>query len=299
MASHFNGDATSAETASAPAASPATISRWLTTLLLLVGCGVGFWFAGTQVSAQGRKSTATLNVSSQLQLTPGAESKLEIRVAPGDALPPRSVIVIRGVPANLQLSGGRPFGPGVWVIPAAETISITLQMPMDARVGGVLTVALTTLDGASLAEAHITLVTTALPQETVKTAAPPVSRASPPPVSRDDTPTAATQTLDQAPAPKLTPDIRAELLMLLEKGKDSFRLGNIQHARQFYLRAAEKGLAEAAMALAETYDPAELSRMKGVVGVLPDQALARKWYEEAKQLGSPEAAARISGLGRP
>ena len=290
MASHLNGDATLAGTASGPAASPTTISRWLTTLLL-VGCGVGFWFAGTQVSAQGRKSTATLNVTSQLRLTPGAESKLEIRVAPGDALPPRSVIVIRGVPASVQLSGGRPFGPGVWVVPAAETMSITLQMPVDARVGGVLTVALTTLDGASLAEAHITLVTTALPQETVKTAAPPVSR--------DDTPTSATQTPDQAPAPKLTPEIRAELLMLLEKGKDSLRMGNIQHARQFYLRAAEKELAEAAMALAATYDPAELSRMTGVVGVVPDQALARKWYEKARQLGSPEAAARLSGLGRP
>ncbi len=220
------------------------------------------------------------------------ESKLEISVAPDDAIPPRSVIVIRGVPASLQLSGGRPFGPGVWVVPAARTMTIKLQMPLDARVGGVLSVALTTLEGVSIAEAHITLVT-APPQENA-------AKTSSPPSGRDDTPTSATQAIEQQapPAPKLTAENRAELLMLLEKGKASFRDGNILHARQFYQRAAEKGLAEAALALAATYDPGELSRMKGVVGVVPDAQLARKWYEKARQLGSPEADARLSQLGR-
>ena len=262
--------------------------------LLMVGCAAGFWLTCPQASAQGGKSSATINVSPQLRLSPGIESKLEISVAAQEAIPPRSVMVIRGVPANLQLSGGRPFGPGVWVVPAAQTMTIKLQVPLEGRVGGVLTLALTTLEGVSIAEARITLVTTLPAQENAATPASP-------PAGREDVPTAATQANGQqvAPASKLTAEKRTELLLLLEKGKASFRDGNILHARQFYQRAAENGLAEAALALAATYDAGELSRKKGVVGVVPDAALARKWYEKAGQLGAPEAAARLSELGGP
>jgi len=290
MASHPNGDAALAKATCKQSASPHNSARWLTTLIL-VGCGVSLCLAGPQVSAQGRNSAPTINVSSQLRLSPGTESKLEISFAP-DAIPPSSVVVIRGVPPDLRLSEGRPFGPGVWVVPATQIMTIKLQMPLESRVGGVLTVALTTLEGVSIAEARITLLTTPPSRENAgKTASPPAGR--------DDTPTSATIASEQqnTPAPKLSTGNRAQLLLLLEKGKDSYRLGNILHARQFYLRAAEKGLAEAAFALAATYDPGELSRMK-TVGVAPDAGLARKWYEKAKQLGSPEAAARLSALSR-
>lgn len=180
------------------------------------------------------------------------------------------------------------------MVPATQIMTIKLQMPTDARVGGVLTVALTTLEGVSIAEAHITLVTAPPAQENAAIAATP-------PAGSDDSPTAATQAKEQqrTPPARLTAETRAGLLILLEKGRESLRLGNILHARQFYQRAAEKGLPEAALALAATYDPGELSRMKGVVGVVPDAALARKWYEKARQLGSPEADARLSELGRP
>jgi hypothetical protein len=289
---HLNDAVKSATAIPRPATPSPHAGRWLTTLLL-VGCSAGFWLATPHASAQGRKSSSALIVSSQLRLTPGKESKLDISIAPEQPIPPRSVIVIRGVPASLRLSEGRPFGPGVWVVPATQVMSVKLQVPLEARVGGVVTVALTTLEGVSIAEAHVTLVTMPPAQELAGTAALP-------PAGRDDAPTAATQASEQqhAPAVKLTAEIRAELLTLLERGKESVRIGNILHARQFYQRAAEKGLAEAALALAATYDPGELSQMK-VVGVTPDAELARKWYEKAKQLGSPEAAARLSALGRP
>lgn len=292
MASHPNGDAALAKATCRQSASPHNSARWLTTLIL-AGCGVSLCLASPQVSAQGRKSSPTINVSPQLRLSPGMENKLEISFAPGDAIPPSSVVVIRGVPPDLRLSEGRPFGPGVWVVPATQIMTIKLQMPLEARVGGVLTIALTTLEGVSMAEAHITLLTTPPSRENA-------GKAASPPAGRDDTPTSATIASEQQPSPsppKLSTENRAQLLLLLEKGKDSYRLGNILHARQFYLRAAEKGLAEAAFALAATYDPGELSRMKAV-GVAPDTGLARKWYEKAKQLGSPEAAARLSALSR-
>jgi TPR repeat protein len=70
--------------------------------------------------------------------------------------------------------------------------------------------------------------------------------------------------------------------------------GNIVIARQYYLRAAQAGMAQAAHRLAETYDPNELRRLN-VKGLLPDVAEAKKWYAQAVALG--DAGAQIK-LGR-
>jgi TPR repeat protein len=50
------------------------------------------------------------------------------------------------------------------------------------------------------------------------------------------------------------------------------------------------------MALAATYDPAELDRL-GVQGLQPDPAAAAKWYTRARQLGAAEATQRLQRLG--
>jgi TPR repeat protein len=49
-------------------------------------------------------------------------------------------------------------------------------------------------------------------------------------------------------------------------------------------RAAEAGEAAAAFALAETYDPVALRRLRLRGGIAPDVALARRWYETARDL---------------
>jgi TPR repeat protein len=50
------------------------------------------------------------------------------------------------------------------------------------------------------------------------------------------------------------------------------------------------------VALAGTYDPDELAKMK-VVGLQPNVEEARKWYERARELGAFEAAERLRRLG--
>jgi TPR repeat protein len=82
----------------------------------------------------------------------------------------------------------------------------------------------------------------------------------------------------------------------LEKGNETLKNGNVVVARQFYQRAAGSGLPEAAMAMAATYDAHELARMEGVFGVQPDTAMAKKWYEEAWQLGARDAESRLGRL---
>jgi TPR repeat protein len=79
------------------------------------------------------------------------------------------------------------------------------------------------------------------------------------------------------------------------KGNEQLQEGDIAGARLFYQRAVELGLARAAVALAETYDPNELNRL-GVRGMQPDIEAARRWYERALQLGAPEANERLRRL---
>jgi TPR repeat protein len=51
---------------------------------------------------------------------------------------------------------------------------------------------------------------------------------------------------------------------------------------------AEAGDADAALALAATYDPRYLAQHK-LIGIVGDEAKARAWYQRASELGSIEA----------
>jgi hypothetical protein len=65
--------------------------------------------------------------------------------------------------------------------------------------------------------------------------------------------------------------------------------------RQELEQAAIAGDPAAAITLAKTYDPAVLRSWK-IAGAKPDVALARQWYERARELGSREASKRLASL---
>lgn len=260
--------------------------------LALVAFGFGFPADIRGAAAQGHKSPVTIIVANQVPLDPGAETPLEIQLTPGDAIPPKAVLIIRGVPSGMTLSEGRGFGAGVWVLPAAQITKLKLRVPADAK-GALLAVALAKPDGTSIAEAQLALVPGAPDvAQTANAALPKAGRANA--VSEPN----ELHPVPDMPSVRLSPEKRAELMLLYEKGNEHLRLGNILVARQFYLRAAENGLSEAAFAFAESYDPNELARVKIVAGVAADAALAKRWYERAMQLGFPEAAERLSELTR-
>jgi len=81
-----------------------------------------------------------------------------------------------------------------------------------------------------------------------------------------------------------------------QKGRDALITGNVAAARLFFSRAVELGSASAALALAATYDPAELPKL-GVLGVAPEPDTALKWYLKARELGAAEAERHITRLG--
>ncbi len=90
----------------------------------------------------------------------------------------------------------------------------------------------------------------------------------------------------------LDPDAIAALL---KRADALIGSGDVAAARLVLRRAADAQDAQAAMTLAETYDPAFLEKL-GVRGFVPDPAMARSWYEKARILGSAEAPRRLETL---
>ena len=130
-------------------------------------------------------------------------------------------------------------------------------------------------------------------QHLIAAAAPP---ASAPGRSKDGPAAPAVEQPPQVAAPALDPARRASALKFVKRGDEELADGRVAPARLLYERAAEMGLAQAAMALAATYDPAELNHPH-LRNVQPDLAEAKRWYERARALGAAEAATRLQRLG--
>ena len=112
---------------------------------------------------------------------------------------------------------------------------------------------------------------------------------------------AASAPLEAAPAP--APALRAleraldrdEISNLLRRGQELASQGDLAGARLLLRRAAEAGDAQAMQALGATYDSTVLAKLK-VIGVAPDDARARAWYQRAAAAGAPEASRRLEQL---
>jgi len=87
----------------------------------------------------------------------------------------------------------------------------------------------------------------------------------------------------------------AEVERLVKRGEAYLMQGDIAAARLILGRAAEARDARAAFSLAASYDPAVLKKLP-VVGVRPDVAQARAWYEKAAEYGSADASRRLAAL---
>jgi hypothetical protein len=109
-------------------------------------------------------------------------------------------------------------------------------------------------------------------------------------------PAAAPKAAAAVAVPAMDKESRERALKFVKRGGEELSEGRVAPARLLFERAAEMGLAQAAMALAATYDAAELNQPH-LRNVLPDAAEARRWYERAQTLGATEAGARLQRLG--
>ena len=107
----------------------------------------------------------------------------------------------------------------------------------------------------------------------------------------------ASASLSASPTPRRTSRRleASEIAELLRRANQVAAKGDLVGARLLFQRAAEAGNSSAALAIAGTYDPLVLERL-GERGLAPDVALARFWYEKARELGSKEAPQRLEML---
>jgi hypothetical protein len=101
----------------------------------------------------------------------------------------------------------------------------------------------------------------------------------------------------QLPARQLPPrQLDAdELGTLLKRARALVAIGDIASARLLLERAADAQQADAALLLAQTYDPSVLGT-PDMRSITPDPAAARDWYQRAAQLGSRDAQARLAQM---
>ena len=112
--------------------------------------------------------------------------------------------------------------------------------------------------------------------------------------SQDAAPSVSAVT--NSPPPPVQRQLNSEdIIVLLKRGKDLIAAGDLAAARIVLRKAADANDAEAALALAATYDPVVLRELK-VYGFMPDAALARAWYGKATELGAPAASRRLEIL---
>lgn len=227
---------------------------------------------------------------------PATQAALAIQVGPPGSVPGNTFVRLRGLPPTVSLSEGYAIAPGSWAVPLFGLPSLKAIVPAGVSGRSEIIIHLVGVDGTTLAETRTALVvgpTTMLaPVERIP-AERPQQRATlatplPPPATERNTPPATTLPAEEKQ--------RAERLIV--SGDRHLEQGNIGAARMFFQRAAEAGLAAGALKMAATYDPAELERLHvKVQGAIPDRAEARKWYERARALGSPEAEDRLARIG--
>jgi hypothetical protein len=226
-----------------------------------------------------------------------SELALPIEIGPAHAVPPRSFVSLRGVPADVSLTEGHLVAPGLWAVPLSALPTLRAWIPADTSGRAEIGVRLIGSDGRLLAQATTALVVEPDPAQPAAPAGP--TQSSPTVAARQPSRSKVAQQRSKqaAPAaPQRPPAEKARGERLLVRGLDYLVVGNVAVARDFFERAAEIGLAAAAFWLAATYDPVELPRLK-IHGVVADRALARTWYERARDLGAPEAASRLARLG--
>jgi hypothetical protein len=94
------------------------------------------------------------------------------------------------------------------------------------------------------------------------------------------------------PARRIDPD---QLATMMQRAKSMLAVGDIASARLLLERVAEAPDANAALMLAQTYDPQALGT-SDVRNIVAEPAKARAWYQKAALLGSADAQRRLAQL---
>jgi hypothetical protein len=208
-----------------------------------------------------------------------------------------AVVMITGLVPGMTLSAGAAVGANTWQVPATDLAHTWIGPPSDFV--GVVDL---------MVELHLadTTIVDRRPIHFEWAGATPVVASASPiiaaelPAVAPQLPAIASKPPAVAPPPRADapgpPQLDAdEIAVLVRRGKEFIANGDLPGARLVLQRAAESKDAQAALMLATTYDPVILRQLK-VYGLAADIAMARMWYQKAKEFGSAEAPRRLEIL---
>ena len=257
---------------------PGRLARWMLVVAVSAGAIIAAGAREWLPLAQAQQARPSVSVTSVVRAEPASRVRLPIQVGPPGALPKNSFIRVRGLPPAAALSEGHSIAAGTWAVPLVALPTLTVILPAGQQGESNVAITLVSVESEVLAETTMVLaISPAAPE-------PPLPRQMLPPVRAGP-----------APLPQSSAE-RERALGLHAKGVEQLGRGNIFAARKFFEHATAAGLAQSAVALASTYDPDELAKIK-VVGLQPNIEEARKWYEKARELGAVEASERLRRLG--
>jgi hypothetical protein len=194
---------------------------------------------------------------------------------------PRGDVVIGGYAPGSIFATGQALSRAAWVLSPSQIDGAAITPPPHSGAMD-LVFELRLADARVVDRKHARLEWSAPPAEASANVAPPALSAS----AAGPAPSADT------PARTLSSE---QLAALLKRGNELVSHGDLIGARLIFERASQAGESRAALALASTYDPLVLEHL-GERGLAPDVAMARFWYERAKELGSKEAPERLEVL---
>jgi TPR repeat protein len=189
-------------------------------------------------------------------------------------------LLLRGLPHGATLSAGSRGASGAWIVRDEDVPVLTLSIGETASGDYPLDLYVLGLDYTPQARQHFVLRVQGAAQGAVE------ASTSWPAALLD----MAMMTL---PAEHKTGLYQSS--PLLARAKRLLGEGDIASARLLLRHLAERGEADAAFALARTFDAEGLAQLGGI-GVAADQTRAKSWYERAAKDGNDGAAKRLKIL---
>jgi hypothetical protein len=190
-----------------------------------------------------------------------------------------TTIYLSGLLAGSVLSTGAPSGEGLWHV-AVDDVSKTRIIPPRDFVGPITIFAeLRGGNGQAIVRSPVRYYWRRTAADSEKPAGP-MAEASAPAANSSGAPR------------KIEP---GEAAALLKRAEELAANGDLPAARLLMQRVAESHNARAAYELGATYDPTVIKALGGS-SASPDLALARAWYQKARDWGSSDASAHLEAL---
>jgi TPR repeat protein len=213
--------------------------------------------------------------------TAGESARLNMSLS---APAPGAMVIIDGLASGSTLSVGRASRASGWRLMASDLPEALIRPPEEFTGTMDLLVELRLADDSVADRKNLHVEWT-----------PPTPKAAP--MAAQTSPAVPTTAVATPAAPALV--LRQldanEVAAFVRRGEEFIASGDLASARLLLQRAAESGDVGAALALAGTYDPNVLEKL-GLQGLVADVAMARMWYQRAREFGSAEAPGRLEQL---